>query len=173
MSSVRSSLCAAVLAATLAAAGPVSAEELDAPTTEAVFAAFKAICIDHVGDSDAQIAAGQAAPQGFVFRETDSDGTKVFLKGMIALNVLPKDDQRYCMVISAVDKAPTMAAGTALLAKHLPASARRTPSENDQARWADRHGAVVDSYLFVLPDGGERKIVAFFVGREPANAASD
>ena len=79
----------------------------------------------------------------------------------------------FCTVHRSLGVTPTMAAGTALLAKHLPASARRTPSENDQARWADRHGAVVDSYLFVLPDGGERKIVAFFVGREPANAASD
>lgn len=161
-----------LLAAVLLAASPSSAQNFRLSNPEDLFAAFKAVCLDHFADSDAQIAAALAAPQDFEFRETGEDGTKRYWNERFTLSILPKADQRYCMVTATVSPDTSVASGGALLLPHLPKGVRKDAEEVDLIGWSQLSGRTLDSYFFVKRTDPDATYVSFAAGRDSLRGPS-
>ncbi len=91
---------ALIAAAALALAAPAAARDSGQWTTVSAVdlaRAFRAICLDHPGDAEAQAAIGQADPWNLTQQEeVDSNGRTGYRTGKLQLGVTVKGDTRVC-----------------------------------------------------------------------------
>lgn len=87
-----------IAAAALSASPVLAAPRVTPIKPEAVLAAAKAICFDHLNDPEGQIAAAKAAPFNAEQAEIDDDGTVRLASDLLTVNILGDDSKSYCMV---------------------------------------------------------------------------
>lgn len=154
-------LCGACLSSGAAQAAPAGSL-----LPEQHFAAFKGICLDHVGNAKAQVAAAIAAPH--LLREIDpsADGTRRFDGVDYTASVLDNGDQRYCMVSAIVAETANLAPGIAAANPHLKQGAIGQAHDSQTYVWAVTAAAEPTLYVYYIGKKDGVMLASFGVGVE-------
>ncbi len=153
---------AALVTALTAAALPAAASDIGPEVSMGeILDTYKAVCVAHPGDADAQIAAVKALPGPFDEVEPTDDGTRNFKNGRVMVRVLDNDSVSYCGALGYV--APKTKMGDVVA---LGTNLHGKPDDVDDgaASWAKRDGSLPVTHVFMLserPDGLE---AAFLLG---------
>ncbi|MEQ1495137.1 MAG: hypothetical protein ABL912_05155 [Novosphingobium sp.] len=156
----------ALIAVTMA--GPARAGQIVLETTSLtdIFAAYQAICLDHIGDATAQGRIAQAAPFDMKFDRTDDDGTVKYSNSKMFANVLDNGKTRNCMVTGRVPDETTLAQGIAVGDPVLGKLGEVYPMGNQGQIWQRKGVGEVTVYLHIQQTMPGQKIAAYMLGVE-------
>ncbi|WP_391562753.1 hypothetical protein [Novosphingobium sp.] len=121
---------------------------------ESLHSAFKAICLDHLNDPDAQLAAAKSAPFEAEELPTREDGTIRLHSGGMVIIVRDQPKLIYCGVGGPIDGALDLEAGQALLEPTAGAPSKQDGTrlfwENGKVHFAFIGNTAADGQAFVL-----------------------
>jgi hypothetical protein len=143
-------LCAAALASCPA---PAMAADAGAAGAPELAAAFRAICLDHLGNARAQAAAALAAPWTFSPEGRTADDEARFRSALGALSI--REAAGFCALTGEVDPRLDVAAFQAAMRTSLPFSPGQPMESPDSVYW-----------LIAADGGGDQYVIALMVSSQ-------